>query len=154
RFRAGQRPGVEEYAARHPELANQIRALLPALVMVEEDLSIDRGSGPGGEQPPTEPGHVLATLARSIGSVPGVALPDTDLDQTGATTTNPSPDVMPAPGERGGRSQFFGEIDRSVERSPCARRSDRPKHLRPMLAARRDLVHLSPSTRERVRWVD
>ena len=35
-------------------------------------------------------------------------------------------------------------------RSACARRSDRPKHLRRMLAARRDRVHLSPSTRERV----
>src|SRR5262245_50112244 len=45
----------------------------------------------------------------------------------------------------------FGVIDRSVERSPCARRSDRPTHLRSMLVARRYPVHLSPRTRERVR---
>ena len=35
RFRAGQRPSVGEYAALHPELADQIRELLPALVMVD-----------------------------------------------------------------------------------------------------------------------
>ena len=61
RFRAGERPSVEEYAARHPELAEVIRDLLPALVVVERDLSIDgdgarasrrpsadRGAGSGG----------------------------------------------------------------------------------------------------------
>ena len=42
RFRAGYRPSIEEYAARHPELADQIRELLPALVMVEQDLTVDR----------------------------------------------------------------------------------------------------------------
>jgi serine/threonine protein kinase len=41
RYRAGERPGIEEYVARYPELADQIRRLLPALVMVEEDLSDD-----------------------------------------------------------------------------------------------------------------
>ncbi len=41
RFRSGQRPGIEEYAAQHPELADQIRELLPALVMVEQDLTVD-----------------------------------------------------------------------------------------------------------------
>ena len=41
RYRAGERPSVEEYAARHPELADQIRGLFPAMVMVEQDLSID-----------------------------------------------------------------------------------------------------------------
>src|SRR5262249_44846472 len=41
-------------------------------------------------------------------------------------------------------------IDRSVERSPCARRSDLPKHLRRLFAARRISVRLQPSTRERV----
>jgi serine/threonine protein kinase/WD40 repeat protein len=35
RYRAGERPSVSEYAERHPELAEQIRALLPALVAVE-----------------------------------------------------------------------------------------------------------------------
>jgi WD40 repeat protein len=41
RFRAGERPSITEYAALHPELADQIRELLPALVMVEQDLTID-----------------------------------------------------------------------------------------------------------------
>jgi WD40 repeat protein len=50
RFRAGERPGIEEYAARHPELAEQLRELLPALVMIEQDLMID--PDPIGEQPP------------------------------------------------------------------------------------------------------
>jgi eukaryotic-like serine/threonine-protein kinase len=40
RYRAGERPSVDDYAARHPEVADQIRRLLPALVMVEQDLSI------------------------------------------------------------------------------------------------------------------
>jgi WD40 repeat protein len=51
RFRAGQRPSVEEYAALHPELADQIRGLLPALVMVEQDLSIDFDHEPSASQP-------------------------------------------------------------------------------------------------------
>ena len=41
RFRAGERPSIADYAARHPELADQIRRLLPALVLVEQDLSVD-----------------------------------------------------------------------------------------------------------------
>jgi WD40 repeat protein/serine/threonine protein kinase len=36
RYRAGERPSVQEYADRYPELADQIRALFPALVMMEE----------------------------------------------------------------------------------------------------------------------
>jgi serine/threonine protein kinase/Flp pilus assembly protein TadD len=35
RFRRGERPSLTEYTARHPELADQIRALFPALVEVE-----------------------------------------------------------------------------------------------------------------------
>ena len=45
RFRAGERPSIEEYATRYPELADQIRELLPALVMVEQDLTIERDTG-------------------------------------------------------------------------------------------------------------
>ena len=37
RFRRGERPSVEEYAAKHPELADEIRELLPALVMLEQE---------------------------------------------------------------------------------------------------------------------
>jgi WD40 repeat protein len=46
RYRAGERPSVAEYAARHPELADQIRRLLPALVTVEQDLSVDVDAAP------------------------------------------------------------------------------------------------------------
>jgi WD40 repeat protein/serine/threonine protein kinase len=41
RYRAGKRPSIEAYAELHPELAEQIRRLMPALVAVEQDLSID-----------------------------------------------------------------------------------------------------------------
>jgi len=51
RFRAGERPSVAEYAARHPELADHIREMLPALVMVEQDLTIDLDPGSTGAQP-------------------------------------------------------------------------------------------------------
>src|SRR5262245_16673524 len=37
RYRLGEMPSVEEYAAQHPELADQIRELLPALVMLEQE---------------------------------------------------------------------------------------------------------------------
>ena len=61
---------------------------------------------------PTNPGRVLETLARSIGSIPRVLLPDT------APTTRASPSSSrprprcPPPAERGDRYQLFGEIAR------------------------------------------
>jgi WD40 repeat protein len=59
RFRAGERPSVAEYVGRHPELADQIRDLMPSLVMIEQDLSIEPAQGPKGEQPTLgpSPGH-------------------------------------------------------------------------------------------------
>src|SRR6516162_5954372 len=36
RHRLGERPAPTEYARRHPELAEQIRELFPALVMMED----------------------------------------------------------------------------------------------------------------------
>jgi serine/threonine protein kinase/WD40 repeat protein len=50
RYRAGERPSVTEYARRYPELAEQIRDLLPALVALEK-------AGPKAEEPrpPTPP---------------------------------------------------------------------------------------------------
>src|SRR4051794_1063181 len=36
RLRAGERPALSEYTARHPALAEQIRALFPTLVLVEQ----------------------------------------------------------------------------------------------------------------------
>jgi eukaryotic-like serine/threonine-protein kinase len=50
RFRSGELPSIDDLAARHPELADQIRELLPALLMVEQDMTIDRD--PAREQPP------------------------------------------------------------------------------------------------------
>ena len=35
-FRRGQRPSVEEFARRHPEHADEIREMLPALVLMEK----------------------------------------------------------------------------------------------------------------------
>jgi WD40 repeat protein/serine/threonine protein kinase len=37
RYRRGERPSVEDYAMQHPELAQEIRELLPALVMLEQE---------------------------------------------------------------------------------------------------------------------
>src|SRR6516225_8984773 len=37
RFRRGERPSIEDYAAQHPDLAEEIRELLPALVMLEQE---------------------------------------------------------------------------------------------------------------------
>jgi serine/threonine protein kinase len=44
RFRCGERPSVDEYAAKYPELADEIRELLPALVQLECDLSVADGA--------------------------------------------------------------------------------------------------------------
>ena len=59
-----------------------------------------------------QPGHVLESLARSIGSIPRVLLPETGADETSLAITNPSSDTIPAPAERSDRYQFFGEIAR------------------------------------------
>jgi serine/threonine protein kinase/WD40 repeat protein len=45
RYRRGERPDVSEYTQRHPELADDIRDLFPALVAMEE-------AGPRDSQPP------------------------------------------------------------------------------------------------------
>src|SRR6266851_7470350 len=36
RYRAGERPALQEYIDRHPELANEIRELFPAMVEIEQ----------------------------------------------------------------------------------------------------------------------
>ena len=61
---------------------------------------------------PTSPGRVLETLARSIGSIPRVLLPDTAPDDRDVAVIKPSSDEMPPPGRRGDRYQLFGEIAR------------------------------------------
>ena len=45
RFRRGERPSIEDYAARHPELADEIRELLPALVQLEQGMSVAEAIG-------------------------------------------------------------------------------------------------------------
>jgi WD40 repeat protein/serine/threonine protein kinase len=59
RFRRGERPSVEDYAAQHPELADAIRELLPALVMLEQEKSVAgaaNGSGTGPAPDASGPG--------------------------------------------------------------------------------------------------
>src|SRR5262249_54502705 len=46
RYRRGERPSVTEYTVKYPELAEQIRDLFPALVVMEELGSVE-GSQPG-----------------------------------------------------------------------------------------------------------
>lgn len=36
RYRAGEKPSVDEYAGRHPELAERIRELFPAVILMEQ----------------------------------------------------------------------------------------------------------------------
>jgi eukaryotic-like serine/threonine-protein kinase len=60
----------------------------------------------------TSPGRILVSLARSIGSIPRVLLPDTRQNDDGQAIIKPSSPEMPAPSERGDRYQLFGEIAR------------------------------------------
>ena len=57
RYRAGERPSVEEYALRHPELASQIRELLPAVLLVEKELSLAGPSRIAHVLTPPDPGR-------------------------------------------------------------------------------------------------
>src|SRR5262249_21143585 len=50
RYRRGERPSLAEYTAQYPELAEQIRDLFPALVVMEELGSVD-GARPGPTGP-------------------------------------------------------------------------------------------------------
>src|SRR4051794_28487391 len=64
RFRRGERPVLAEYTDRHPELADRIRKLFPALAMIEDLGSVDqRGSATGAAPPATAwPAPAPATL--------------------------------------------------------------------------------------------
>jgi serine/threonine protein kinase len=57
RCRRGERPAVSEYAARHPDLAEQIRELFPTL-LVMEDLGSVGGEGTGPFAPKADDGTV------------------------------------------------------------------------------------------------
>src|SRR5262249_36214972 len=60
-FRAGQRPSVEEYARRYPEHADDLRAMLPALALMEGAKSAEDVSGEG-EKPTPVAGAPLQQL--------------------------------------------------------------------------------------------
>jgi serine/threonine protein kinase/tetratricopeptide (TPR) repeat protein len=68
RHRRGERPAPSEYAARHPELAGQIRELFPALLMMEDVRPQPRTAadgGPGAGGPPLRLGEYR--IVREIG---------------------------------------------------------------------------------------
>ena len=73
RYRRGERPSLTEYTDKHPELAERIRALFPALLVMEE---LGSGERPGDR--PSRPDRAAATrcpqrlgdylLLRAVGS--------------------------------------------------------------------------------------
>src|SRR5262245_15317759 len=71
RWRAGERPSVEEYAARYPQWADEVRAVLPAVVMMEQLKPRPEAPGPasasaaGSDLPPERVGEYR--LVREIG---------------------------------------------------------------------------------------
>ena len=69
RFRAGERPSIEEYARKYPDLANQVRELLSALVMLEQHGSLEDAQELGGAAaPPTVPREIGDfAIVREIG---------------------------------------------------------------------------------------
>jgi serine/threonine-protein kinase len=86
-------------------------------VVVREPTATVAASGPMGDDvtysfEPVQPGQVLEALARSIGPIPRVLLPDTSPDDAGVAVIKPSSEEVPAPGKRGERYHLFGEIAR------------------------------------------
>jgi WD40 repeat protein/serine/threonine protein kinase len=70
RYRRGERPAPTEYAARHPELADQIRELFPALVLMEDvrpgpQTLVGAAIAPAAEVPPRRLGEYR--LVREVG---------------------------------------------------------------------------------------
>ena len=73
RFRAGEHPSIEEYAAKYPDLADDIRELLPALVELELNhspmgsvtASVGQTSTSGAAEPARQLGDYL--ILREIG---------------------------------------------------------------------------------------
>src|SRR5579859_179123 len=52
RYRAGERPSLQEYIDRHPELADDIREMFPAMVEIEQ---VKEDHEQAGEQPVVSP---------------------------------------------------------------------------------------------------
>ena len=61
RHRRGENPSVTEYADKHPELADEILDLFPALVMME-DLKPSKSAETSGSHPASSPGKKLERL--------------------------------------------------------------------------------------------
>jgi eukaryotic-like serine/threonine-protein kinase len=59
RYRAGERPSLQEYIDRHPELANDIRELFPAMVEIEQ---IKDDHQEAAEQAAAPPSYALRQL--------------------------------------------------------------------------------------------
>ncbi len=59
RFRKGERPSLKEYADRHPELADDIHALFPAMVNLEQAEEVRHEGASGAEKPQAEPAPVI-----------------------------------------------------------------------------------------------
>ena len=68
RFRAGERPSIDEYALKYPDLAEEIRAILPALVELELNQS------PGG----TSTGTAQSPLGECAGAAFNLSIHDND----------------------------------------------------------------------------
>src|SRR5262249_44302152 len=68
-LRQGQRPSVEEFARRYPAHADQIREMLPALVLMEQAKSPDHTSGEGTSPAAAPPFHQLGDylILREVG---------------------------------------------------------------------------------------
>ncbi|HEY2155962.1 MAG TPA: serine/threonine-protein kinase, partial [Isosphaeraceae bacterium] len=72
RYRRGEAPSLSEYAARHPDLAGEIREVFPALLLVEEarpgwvaPVEVRRPSRPGGDRVPHRLGDFR--IVREVG---------------------------------------------------------------------------------------
>src|SRR5271155_5444993 len=63
RYRRGERPSLSEYTEKHPELAERIRDVFPALVVMEE-IGAGKGQGTGTHAEPLGSG---ATAPRRLG---------------------------------------------------------------------------------------
>src|SRR5207253_6216183 len=65
RQRRGERPALSEYTRRYPELAEEIRDLFPALVMMEQlKPAGEAPSGSRGEQPAGPTHHLGESMGR------------------------------------------------------------------------------------------
>src|SRR5207302_5870483 len=63
RWRRGERPGLEEYATRCPERADEIRELFPAMLEMEQLKAADEVATGPLERPPAPPGPLSSSAA-------------------------------------------------------------------------------------------